>query len=106
MIQCLKPRIQNTIQFRLSELPPISKSNDYRIRGRKLQQIRERFLSAHPMCEHCQEHGRITPATEVDHRLALMNGGLDVDSNRQALCDECHKAKTIVDHRIRKQGAV
>jgi 5-methylcytosine-specific restriction protein A len=43
----------------------------------------------------------LTAATQVDHVIALVNGGADDDSNRQSLCDDCHKAKTRDDVRIR-----
>ena len=77
-----------------------------RIRGRTLQRIRYRVLANNPLCVRCQAKGRITIATQVDHIIALVNGGSDDkhdDSNRQGLCDECHKVKTAEDmgHRPR-----
>lgn len=63
-----------------------------RLRGRHLQKIRDRVLSANPLCVICKH-----VATQVDHIVALTNGGLDVEANRQGLCDECHKAKTRQD---------
>lgn len=46
------------------------------------------------MCQPCKAIGRITEATEVDHILNLAEGGTDDLSNLQAICQECHKAKT------------
>jgi len=38
------------------------------------------------------------PATfEIDHRLALINGGLNEWSNFTALCPTCHRNKSIYD---------
>jgi len=71
-----------------------------RIRGRKLQAIRNRVLQANPLCVECAKQGRVTAATQVDHIIALVNEGNEDaydDSNRQALCDECHEAKTRKD---------
>ena len=40
---------------------------------------------------------------EVDHRIALMNGGSNEDSNLGTLCDDCHNKKTRLDYKIRKR---
>ncbi len=34
------------------------------------------------------------PATEVDHIVNVESGGTDDDSNLEAICSPCHKAKT------------
>lgn len=38
--------------------------------------------------------GRISGATEVDHRVPLKQGGTDDRQNLQGLCHDCHAAKT------------
>ena len=68
-----------------------------RIRGRRLQAIRKHVLAANPLCVMCKASGRVTLATEVDHIVALANGGEDNHENRQALCSECHAEKTRRD---------
>lgn len=72
-----------------------------RIRGRRLQRIRAQHFSAHPLCVMCQAKGRVRIATQLDHIVALENGGKDFDQdegqNRQGLCDDCHKDKTARD---------
>lgn len=77
-----------------------------RIRGRALQRIRGRTLSLNPLCVSCQAMGIVSIATQVDHIVALVNGGTDTQDNRQGLCDECHRLKTSDDlgHK-RKTGA-
>jgi 5-methylcytosine-specific restriction endonuclease McrA len=63
-------------------------------------QINARVLSANPLCVMCQAKGRVTIATEVDHIIALTNGGTEDphdDSNRQGLCAPCHIEKTNAD---------
>ena len=80
-----------------------------RIRGRALQEIRKRHFEQYPLCVECQKHGRIALATELDHIIALTNGGKDFDedagTNRQGLCADCHEAKTKRDlgHRETQQ---
>lgn len=68
-----------------------------RLRGRAGVERRARWLRHHPLCVHCMKAGRVTEATEVDHIIALANGGKDNESNLQSLCAECHKAKTADD---------
>lgn len=90
----LKPRIA-TLDTRTARAGATQ-----RIRGRKLQRIRERYLRAHPLCKRCAEIGIVRPATDVDHIVALVNGGAEDefdDSNRQGLCTDCHQAKTNED---------
>lgn len=48
----------------------------------------------HYLCVPCMMGGRPTPATQVDHIKPKASGGTDDDGNLQAICDECHKAKT------------
>ncbi len=68
-----------------------------RIRGRRLQEIRRNHFREHPLSAHCIQEGRTTLATELDHIVALVNGGEDVESNRQGLCVEHHLRKTAQD---------
>lgn len=68
-----------------------------RIRGRALQALRDRLLSANPFCAMCNAHGLVTLATDLDHIVALANGGCNEDENLQGLCSECHELKTLAD---------
>lgn len=70
-----------------------------RLRGRAGVARRARWLSAHPMCAHCLalNPARFTPATDVDHVIALANDGPDDESNFQSLCAEHHRQKTAAD---------
>lgn len=58
--------------------------------------IRERFFKKFPLCVIClaAKPQRVSKSTELDHIIPLHLGGSDSDSNRQALCSDCHKAKT------------
>ena len=72
-----------------------------RIRGHALQRIRAAYFRLFPLCLHCRAEGRVTVATELDHIVALVNGGLDFDQddglNRQGLCKAHHARKTAAD---------
>jgi hypothetical protein len=92
-LRTLKPRIR-TLDPRLVKPRPIE-----RIRGRELQEIRYQHFRLYPLCVRCEAAGRTRLATELDHIVALMNGGEDVPSNRQGLCRDCHAIKTAEDLR-------
>lgn len=60
--------------------------------------LRRAKLAACPVCERCQEEGRVRPATEV-HHITPVNDGLTLADkerlmydphNLRALCHECH----------------
>ena len=72
-------------------------STNKRIRGSALQKLRREFFRHSPLCVHCYERGLIRAAKEVDHIIALCNGGTDTPDNRQGLCIECHSEKTRKD---------
>jgi nitrogen fixation-related uncharacterized protein len=44
-------------------------------------------------CSHCKS--LLDETYEVDHRLALFNGGTNDESNLEALCPGCHRKKTV-----------
>lgn len=75
-----------------------------RITGRRLQAMRAALFQRQPLCERCERHGIVKPATQRDHRVPLGEGGTDTVDNEQALCDECHEAKSLQE-RIRAQRA-
>jgi 5-methylcytosine-specific restriction enzyme A len=66
--------------------------------GAAWQQLRKRVLRESPKCETC---GR--PATDVDHRVAVADGGTDDRSNLRALCLDCHKQHTAEQNRARRR---
>lgn len=70
-----------------------------RIRGRRLQTIRGKHFASEPLCVRClaMTPPRISIATELDHIVALDNGGTDTPDNRQGLCWQCHQDKTAED---------
>lgn len=69
-----------------------------RQRGRAAVENRKRILLRDcGLCLICQRLGLLTVAVEVDHIIALVNGGSDDDSNKQSLCKACHQLKTAED---------
>jgi 5-methylcytosine-specific restriction enzyme A len=66
--------------------------------GASWVKIRARILTRdHYLCQPCLAKNRPTPATEVDHVTPKAKGGTDDDDNLQAICHDCHKAKTEVE---------
>jgi 5-methylcytosine-specific restriction protein A len=55
------------------------------------------YRASQPLCVQCKKEGRLTIWTQLDHIIALENGGPDTEDNVQGLCDDCHRAKTAVD---------
>lgn len=65
-----------------------------RITGRKLQAMRAALFASNPLCVECERQGRITLATQRDHKVPLAEGGADDATNEQGLCEACHEAKS------------
>jgi 5-methylcytosine-specific restriction protein A len=57
--------------------------------------VRVRVLGGNA-CANCKRDLAAEPA-ECDHIIALINGGENRESNLQALCEWCHKPKTVFD---------
>ena len=65
-----------------------------RIRGRRLQRLRQQLFSREPLCRLCMAEGRVTLATVRDHVTPLAEGGADIESNVQPICAACSDAKS------------
>ena len=69
-----------------------------KISGHRWQKLRERILRRDAsLCQPCKARGHITLAVEVDHITPIHKGGTDAEDNLQAICSECHKAKTAAE---------
>ncbi|AAL40344.1 putative bacteriophage protein gp82 [Burkholderia pseudomallei] len=63
--------------------------------GTAWDKIRQRILRRDSgLCQPCLQAGRVTVATAVDHVISKARGGTDHDENLQAICRDCHAAKT------------
>jgi len=74
--------------------------------GREYRRLRALLLKREPLCRPCNAKGRTTVATQVDHILAIANGGAAHDiTNLQPICAECHQDKCNLDkgHRLRRR---
>jgi 5-methylcytosine-specific restriction enzyme A len=95
------PTLRSRLGVSAPMVPVMAPSQTVRIRGRALQGIRRRHLEQNPLCVRCQQLGRVVAATQIDHKKPLWDGGLDVEENRQGLCDECHDRKTAGEAALR-----
>lgn len=68
-----------------------------RLRGRQLQTRRAMHRDRNPWCVECLKRGDYVPWVELDHVIALTNGGTDTDDNLQGLCAPHHATKTRKD---------
>ena len=73
--------------------------------GRRWQKLRRQYLAENPLCEWCEQEGKIHPAEELDH-IEKHNGDpvkfYDLD-NLQGLCKYHHRT---VKARIERSGVV
>lgn len=65
--------------------------------GHAWRRIRLAHLRREPLCRFCGERGRTVAAAEVDHVVALADGGTHVASNLRSLCTPCHSSRTARD---------
>lgn len=68
-----------------------SQSQEYtRVRGRRLQRMREELFLDEPFCRAC----KVKVAEIRDHIIPLAEGGTDERENTQPLCLTCSDEKT------------
>lgn len=96
----LRPRI--TAQNRAQAKPVAQRSL---LSGHsKWRALRRSILADEPLCRMCSAIGRVTAAVEVDHIVAVVDGGSDDRSNLQPLCVPCHDTKSARENRERVLG--
>lgn len=92
-LKTIKPRIQQ-VQSRLATPKRVRET---RMTGRALQKRRLAVWTRNPHCAHCQQLTSYPSGFNLDHVVALGNGGEDTDANSQVLCLKCHGKKTRRD---------
>jgi hypothetical protein len=75
-----------------------------RLRGRAAVAQRQEQLEKEPLCRDCYADGRERPADEVDHILALDDGGSNLPDNLRSLCRDCHRVRTR--ERLNKKSVI
>lgn len=90
-----------TAPHRLQQAParlaPAPTRSERRITGRQLQARRLRIWAQDPHCADCRQLVDYPDGFELDHEVALVNGGADTDDNCRVRCHACHEAKTARD---------
>lgn len=101
MVKYAKPTIKTATATTVK--PAKGRSQQARIRGSVWQTIRARILRRDcGLCLTCKAAGRLTIATEVDHKLPLEDGGSNGDHNLASICHDCHAAKTAAENAARQ----
>lgn len=67
--------------------------------GAAWRDLRARVLLEEPFCAMCG----VAKATQVDHAVAIADGGTDERSNLRGLCFPCHKSHTAAQNRARRK---
>lgn len=68
--------------------------------GAQWERVRKQVMQRDKgLCQVCMDTGRITAAVAVDHIQPKAEGGTDDLENLQAICAECHAAKTAAEGR-------
>jgi 5-methylcytosine-specific restriction protein A len=101
----IRPRIGTMSASRISTY----RTSEKRITGRALQERRLNIWKRKPYCASCGRLVEYPHGFELDHIVALTNGGKDIESNCQVLCVDyvvkageyskvgCHASKTKED---------
>lgn len=97
-LRTLKPKLA-ALQTQAAKPAP-----SRRMTGRKLQDRRLNMWLANPHCAMCGRHTAFPGGFELDHKVALSEGGEDTEANCQVLCvyldpfgnkSGCHHDKTV-----------
>jgi len=92
-LKCIPPRVTPAP----GRLQQAGTPSQHRITGRRLQSRRLRVWAKDPHCVDCSELTVYPDGFELDHEVALVNGGQDTDENSRVRCHRCHKTKTAID---------
>lgn len=71
---------------------------------------RKRMLTAHPICQHCEQQGRVTLGTDVHHSPPLhvmyaegwLDRGFDDPECLTVLCVSCHRIADALERQHRR----
>ncbi|MGJ7497476.1 HNH endonuclease [Variovorax sp. RT4R15] len=99
----LKPRLGTATTSRVRTMDTKAGATEME-RGRAWMAKRQRVALAHGYkCATCKRLW-VPTRDQIDHRIPREQGGSNNESNLQALCNECHKAKTDAEAVQRARG--
>lgn len=99
-LRCLRPPLAPAPATTGWKPDAIRGSRHQRGYGAAWDRIRQRILKRDEgLCQPCLAEGRTSPGVQVDHILPRARGGDDSDTNLQAICEACHRAKTARESR-------
>ena len=65
--------------------------------------LRRYKIQINPLCENCESKGLTEPGVEIDHIIAIRDGGERLGMNNlQTLCRSCHSSKSAQEREARK----
>ena len=71
-----------------------------RLTGRPWRRLRDIVIRRDKgLCQPCYKAGIVTAFKDVDHVVPVSKGGLDIQSNLQCICKDCHDIKTATENR-------
>tara|TARA_R100001594_G_scaffold95831_2_gene130128 strand:+ start:323 stop:673 length:351 start_codon:yes stop_codon:yes gene_type:complete len=71
--------------------------------SRAWRSLRNYKIQMNPCCENCEKKGLTEPGKEVDHIIAIKDGGTRLGiHNLQTLCRSCHSSKSAKEREARK----
>ena len=71
--------------------------------SRAWKSLRNYKIQLNPLCEECERKGLVEPGIEIDHILAIKDGGGRLTlRNLQTLCRSCHASKSSTEGKARK----
>jgi 5-methylcytosine-specific restriction enzyme A len=89
------PEHERALRAEIDSLRPSAARRGYDAIWRR---VRIAQLRREPLCRMCAEQRLTTAATEVDHIVALTDGGTHAATNLRSLCKPCHSRRTARDH--------
>lgn len=73
-------------------------SRDPYYQSKEWKQLRAYKLSINPLCEDCEDEGKVTEGTVVDHVRPRNQGGSDDLPNLRTRCKHHNAIKTALDN--------
>lgn len=71
--------------------------------SKQWRSLRNYKIQMQPLCEHCEKKGLVEAAKEIDHIVAIKDGGERLSiRNLQSLCRSCHSRKSVQEREARK----